>query len=453
MVLIMARQSLIPIKTSINSLFRRFKLVRKRIRDLTVWLFVVFCLTASTVWAGGMEGLEQQVRELVEQNRMLAERLQQVEAELKALKAEKGAEVATHEAESAHEEEFSWYDRLEIAVGATGVIQSAHYDGDRHGRKDSQANGSYSVDLEVASKVGENGQTYMLVETGDGEGVDGNFPSFGGVNGDALGDQDFKVSEVWYEHSWLDDFFRVRVGKLDLTTDFDTNNVANDETTQFLGGQFINNMTVEFPDYCFGAMAWMYPSDKLGIGLGYGDADSDWDDLFDNPFGIAEVDLGTDFFGKEGNYRLYGWINSQRHESWSGEDDEQGYGFGVSVDQQIYPGVTLFARYGYADDDIVDYPVEHNISAGFQIGGDIWGRPYDVLAVAWGVGILNDDYEDSLEEAGNDASDEHQFELYYSFQLNDNLAITPDFQYIINPEGIDDEDDIYVLGVRSQLNF
>lgn len=423
------------------------------IKLVGLWSIITIFLHPVLLWADAPNSLEQQVEELIRQNRMLTERLEQVEEELRTLKAQPSTEepVAVGQAE----EERPWYDWIAIGIGATGIAQGAAHDGNRHGRTDSGGYATYSVDLEVSSEIGEHGQAFMLIETGDGDGVDGNadFATFGGVNGDAIGDQDLEVSELWYEHAWMEEMFRFRIGKLDITTDFDANDAANDEVSQFLGGQFINNMTVEFPDYCLGVMLWLQPTDLVSFGLGYGEADADLNDVFDRPFGIAELGLHPKVGALQGNYRFYAWANGQEHETWNGESDEEGYGFGVSLDQQVTSEVTLFARYGYAHDAIRDYAVEHAVSAGVQVAGSLWQRPTDVLGLAWGVRILNNSYEESLEAGGDDASDEHQLELYYRYQVNDHLAVTPDLQYVVNPEGVDDQDDLFVFGMRGQLNF
>ena len=63
--------------------------------------------------------------------------------------------------------------------------------------------------------------------------------------------------------------------------------------------------------------------------------------------------------------------------------------------------------------------------------------------------IPSDDYGD----AGNDDDAEGHLEAYYNFRLNDNLAISPDYQLIWNPNGNDDADPINIFAMRGQLDF
>ncbi len=65
------------------------------------------------------------------------------------------------------------------------------------------------------------------------------------------------------------------LGKIDLTNYFDTNEVANDETTQFLSSGFINNFAVEWPDdKGFGARFTFKPNNSFYISVI--DADGNW---------------------------------------------------------------------------------------------------------------------------------------------------------------------------------
>ena len=54
-----------------------------------------------------------------------------------------------------------------------------------------------------------------------------------------------------------------------------------------------------------------------------------------------------------------------------------------------------------------------------------------------------------------DEDDETSFhaEVFYQYQLNDNIAITPGVVYISNPENTDDSDDLFIGTVRTTFNF
>ncbi|MFP4687050.1 MAG: carbohydrate porin, partial [bacterium] len=137
-----------------------------------------------------------------------------------------------------------WYDKIELAVGMTGIVQGTSGVDESLNPDEDITDASLSFDLEFYVPL-EAGAFYSALEAGEGNGVDGDIPTFSGFNDDADDDQNLRLSELWYEHSWFDKDLRIRVGKVDLTTDFDVNEVANSETDQFLSGGFVNNLAVE----------------------------------------------------------------------------------------------------------------------------------------------------------------------------------------------------------------
>ena len=56
--------------------------------------------------------------------------------------------------------------------------------------------------------------------------------------------------------------------------------------------------------------------------------------------------------------------------------------------------------------------------------------------------------EDSL---GQDLDDQYTFEVYYRLQLTEQLALTPDIQYLVDPAQNPDEDKLWIFGLRARL--
>jgi carbohydrate-selective porin OprB len=151
-----------------------------------------------------------------------------------------------------------WYDAIEFAFGATGIVQGSSNAGSLSEDGDSSA-ASGSIDLELTAPATEGGFLSLHMESGSGAGLDGKIGTLSGLNDDADDDSNLRLTEAWFEQSFAD-VFRFRIGKIDLTTDFDTNAVANDETAQFLSSGFVNGLATEFPDdNGFGAMLWYSP--------------------------------------------------------------------------------------------------------------------------------------------------------------------------------------------------
>lgn len=337
--------------------------------------------------------------------------------------------------------EPGFWEKFEWGVVVGGVIQG---NTDDSADWESQTDGMYHIDIEALFPVTENGSVYTLIEAGGGNGVDGRIASFSGWSDYTWGDDDITIAELWYEHSWADGRYRGRIGKIDLSTDFDTNEYANDEHYAFTSSGFINNLAIELPDYSFGGMFWWQPTEQFSVGVGY-QSNNDWDDVFHNGFGILEFGWHPVFCGHQGNYRFYGWASAHG----DGEDEDgnfvDGYtnsGWGLSFDQEITAHIGLWCRYGAQSNKEFNAFKAHT-SFGVQFM-NFYYRPDDALGLAYGIVTLADAYAESLEEA----DDEEHIELYYRAQINEKIALTPHLQWITNPEGDATRDDALVVGFR-----
>ncbi len=369
---------------------------------------------------------------------------------------------------------------LEISVDATSVVQGIHNNDDNYDevrgvpRRGDDWDAQYTVDVEISSKIGENGKALLLLEAGEGEGVNDEQTAFGYPNDEAIGDDaDVKVSEIWYEHKLFDNMVAITAGKLDLRRWFDTNAVANDEESQFLNRAFVNNLAIDLPgdydedDFTYGLRIAVRPTDTFDINFGYVEEDGDFEDIFDENLYILEAGFHPSFGELKGNYRIYGWLNTFEHYEIDDpkDDDDDVYGIGLSIDQELTKDIALFGRFGWQDDDI--YPVEYAWSGGLQFDGRLWGRENDMLGMAYARSDTSEDYRDTQRynerttwwgktvrrRSGFDTNPaEHVAELYYRVQVNDHLSITPDAQLIENMAGYD-SDTVYIVGVRAHVAF
>jgi carbohydrate-selective porin OprB len=114
---------------------------------------------------------------------------------------------------------------IELGLSATQIYQQNVRGGISRHRRAGRFAGSY--DLELSADLGkllglEGAAFYMLTEGSYSNGIDkSSVGSFFGVNDDAAGDRSMDITELWYEHAFLDDSLRIRVGKLDLTGGFE----------------------------------------------------------------------------------------------------------------------------------------------------------------------------------------------------------------------------------------
>lgn len=363
---------------------------------------------------------------------------------------------------------------LEISAGATMIIQGTNNVNNAASdvqKKKDRTDVSYSADVTIGREFEEfGGKAFLHLEAGNGAGLEDNLTVYSNVNRDADDDENVRVTELWYEQGLFSDKAAVTFGKLDPTVYFDNNEVANDETTQFLGRVFRNSPVIEFPDNTAGVRIAYLPVEWLELGYGLFDGNSDWEKVFDNLFNIGEVAFKTNLFNRPGNYRFLGWSNNVNHTKWLAAEREKAtaFGFGLSFDQKTNDVVTAFLRYGWQNPKVynldikatgdLDYSLEQSWSAGLQVEGKPWGREKDVLAFAVGQVFPSQDYKKSYAESdpARRAETEGHLEAYYRIHLNDHLSVSPDFQYIWNPFGKDvteDTDGIFVGGARAQIDF
>ncbi len=464
-----------------------------------------------------IEALRAMLQELRQENRKLAEKVAELERRLAKYERESLAKASP---EVVPQEEKLWYQRLNMGLSVAGLVQSvvgvdkelaslhAHAGREPVGvsdlimRDENKAYGAASVDLDFSIEFSQNERAYVLLEMGSGKNPESEIPGFSGIVDEALSmvpvetdDGDVRVSEAWFEREWPlgGGKFRLRFGKIDITTEVDQNAYANDENAQFMSPAFINNPAVEWASYSFGVVA-SYETRRWSLTLGYEDADSGWENLFDYPFLVAQWAFNSQIGGRSGNYRFYVWYQGEKHLSWEEFEDyfvqgvtpkneDPAWGFGLSLDQEITQALGLFFRYGYRGNDLVGYAsyedgvfdlegtdfsygFEHTLTLGASFSGVLWGRPQDELGLALAWFILHPEYKDYWEAKGpyavrlgmdghrhpHPAEDEWHLEIYYRFQAGKHLALTPDFQYTWNPAGLKD-DGFWIFSLRGVWEY
>jgi hypothetical protein len=352
--------------------------------------------------------------------------------------------------------EKQWYEKIDFAIGASGVIQGST------GAEDDGVDATARYELELQFHVTPKDLLYLHLEAGNGDGIDDRVPTLSSLNADAFGDDDHPgFTEAWYLHRFQYLGAVLQIGKLclggpgdnspDDAIAFDGNEYANNERNQFLSGGFVNSLALELPDNGLAVATRISPLEQLAISFAVADADADWSDLFNDLFLIAEVNFKPEIAGHPGNYRVYGWFNGSDHEDLLDptDTDENNYGVGLSFDQEITESLGIFARYGWQRGSVSQ--VEHAWSAGFQCSGKFYGRENDTFGLAYGMAVIGDDWKDA--NSGVNAGDEHHVELYYNIKVNDHLDISPDIQWVNNPNGDRNNDDVWAFGIRAQLSF
>ena len=406
------------------------------------------------------KALKTQKTELEAQKKDMAKQKEVLEARGKDFKAVEGLKEALS--------------HIELSGDVTGIIQ-----GTSNMDEGDSTDGAFTFDLGIATHFGGYGSFFIHLEGGDGEGLSDDVPSFSVPNYDTYATlnnankTDLTISEAYYAFSFWKDRITLNAGKMDISVLFDENEAAGDETTQFLSNIFVKSMglTVPEPDnfYCPAMMVKINPADLVELRfVGASVEDNDWEDLFTHAFGAAQVNIRPKIKERQGNYRFYAWIDGRNHlknsklapgnNAYKTPDaDETQTGFGVSFDQEVTDNIIAFFRYSYTNNDLATWSGDHwemipfnqVWSAGIQVSGAWWKRKDDAAGIAYGQTLLTDDYKN----ANAHTDDEHYVEAYYRLQLHERFALTGDFQWIRNAGGNAQASDIYIFGLRSQVDF
>ena len=138
------------------------------------------------------------------------------------------------------------------------------------------------------------------------------------------------------------------------------------------------------------------------------------------------------------NVHVTVWHSDQKSEV----GDPSGWGAVFSATQFVADKVMPFIRGGYAEDGGTLLQKSLSLGAGYQA---IPGR--DLLALAFNWGQPNE------ATWGSGLADQYTIEAFWRWQLGEQLAITPDLQWIIDPALNPDEDSIWIFGLRARLSL
>lgn len=325
--------------------------------------------------------------------------------------------------------------KLDLNFSFTTVLQGMQ----REFLGDTSRNvGNYRLDVTAGKKLGERGKAFALFTVGEGTGLApiGLTP----INLTALDRPEFTVREVWYQHKLCKrSNAAVTFGKIDPSLHFDGNAAANNEVTQFMNYSFVVNAAIGFNASNLGLMAAISPLRWLEVSGGYFVSDAGFGMQFDRQlFGVAQINL-TPLAG--GNYRFMVWNNTSEETKAA----QEGYGLALSFDQRIFNYITMFVRYGWAQQEY--FAIESAFSGGVALAGNWWNRANDTVGLALGRIWASDPIGANGEKA------ETNTEFFYSLSLTNALTLTPSLQWVNTPVAGENNLDAFVYGLRANVRF
>ena len=140
-------------------------------------------------------------------------------------------------------------------------------------------------------------------------------------------------------------------------------------------------------------------------------------------------------------------------------------GITANMEQQILPGLGLFARAGYTPGQLEAYAFtddDASLSGGTSISGKFWNRPNDTFAIAGILNTITKAHQAYLAAGGYTAligdgalpnpGPEKILEAYYSLPVY-SWQLTFDYQFITNPAYNRDRGPVSVVATRLHTQF
>lgn len=390
-------------------------------------------------------------------------------------------------------------DGIKAGASLTTVAQGIR--GLPHGTSNNNSQLNYRADVTVELPLKPIGnmehKLFGHFRIGQGEGLNNPLATLGAfagaanavafrASGLAADDSVAILGEAWYQATIPLPFggykphsrenMELTFGKMDIFGFFDQNAVAGDESRQYLNSVFVHNPLLDAggqvgvdangfqPGF---VIAYNNESNKpqtwrLSLGVfGTGDRGANYQRSLTSPLVMAQAETKLKFFGGlTGNYRLYAWHQSRGNQLDGTISDQSGWG--VSADQKLGDGISLFGRYGSLTKGKVNF--DRALTLGSEFNGTYWGRSADAIGIAAGWLHASQDFHATtvntdlngdgiIDYSYTPNSAEHVAELYYRYRINPQVELTPDFQYIGKLGGNSDARAVKVLGLRAQFAF
>ena len=349
-------------------------------------------------------------------------------------------------------QEIDTIDGNDWVAGFTAVYQIADDD-----RVDPELTASADLFIKIPRQTGE-WLIYIEASTSpDANDVSAVYPTVNADAGSVLnrdGDGGIQISELNYTFRLKDDR-RLMIGLIDPSAWLDRSRFANDENRHFLNGSFVNNATIEFPDYTLGGvLRWLgtetRPEVSLVVSSSDGQADvpdRSYQDLLKLTADErgAFLGVGASWLRDRTSFRLGAWLRSDDHAvAGSPDDTEMNYGvYGVFGWQSTVNAVNI--RLGLANEDV---------SVATRFAAVAYER--ETRSGLLGIGVARTVIANSFRQ-GN-LENTSAAEVFYRIPLGQvNGHITPSVQYVENPgldaSGSTTSSSAPVAGVRFHWSF
>jgi porin len=270
---------------------------------------------------------------------------------------------------------------------------------------------------------------------------------YAGFTAPIYANYDWGLTNLYWQQKFNNGRFNILAGIVDVTDYLDIYGLIN-PWTAFSNLAFLTDPTIPAPNQGLGAAFGVIATDNIYVVAGLADTNGDPSkpgDMFDSFFSDSEyfshIEIGwASSFDRRyfDNIHVTAWHADERMDAAIPD----GWGAAFSATKFIDDTWMPFLRVGYAEDG--GALLERSVSAGVA---RYWSDTKNLLGFGlnWG--------RPSESSFGPDLDDQWTAEFFYRWQVTQQIAITPDVQFIADPAMNPAEDQIWIFGLRSRLTF
>ena len=141
------------------------------------------------------------------------------------------------------------------------------------------------------------------------------------------------------------------------------------------------------------------------------------------------------------------------------------YGFGINAEQELSDNVGGFFKASWNDGKTATWAfteIDHSVSAGINIKGNLWKRQDDILGIAQVVNGISSEHQKFLNaglygfiigDGKLNYGAESITEIFYKARIASSFYISADYQFVINPAYNKDRGPVHVFALRGHIEF
>jgi len=281
-----------------------------------------------------------------------------------------------------------------------------------------------------------------------------------------------RIYEGWYQQSLFDNRFSVKFGLIDINSDFlvsDSGNLYINSSLNIVPSVWANNNSdATYPEPVPAVRLKYSPNESFDFLVGFFQGDPLNNNVnahsthFGNGEGLLSIEEGQYHYklpvegGLSGTVKTGFWYNS--NDVGEIEDNYGGY---VLIDQRVLQindtqGLNAFFLGGGAPDD--RNIVQDSFGGGVNYTGLVPMRPNDVMGIALTKADISDKNIPTastqiMGTSKGQESSETSYEWTYQIQINKNIHLQPDIQYVEHPNGEASIKNASIFMLRTEIHF